>query len=147
VARFPAVEGSRQDQGSRRADRARRAYADDAAPFGPALDALGGVTAVTAWGDRPGTETISDLRATEAGPAVRGAFGTLNPDVIAKVLFTSGSTGTPKGVPGSFARPDLTGRRSTLTASTGRATPSGSRFPATRTRAWSSVAGSRRTSS
>jgi feruloyl-CoA synthase len=74
------------------------AYADDAAAFGPALDALGGVTAITGWGDRPGTETIGDLRATEAGPAVRGAFGTLTPDVIAKVLFTSGSTGTPKGV-------------------------------------------------
>ncbi len=73
-------------------------YADDAAAFGPALDALGGVTAIVGHGYRPGAVTLGDLRATMAGPAVSGAFATLGPDVIAKVLFTSGSTGTPKGV-------------------------------------------------
>jgi feruloyl-CoA synthase len=73
-------------------------YAEDADGFGPALDALGGVPAVVGSGTREGAETIGELRATVPGEAVRGAFGTLTPDVIAKVLFTSGSTGTPKGV-------------------------------------------------
>ncbi len=73
-------------------------YADDAAAFGPALDALGDVPAIVGNGYRPGAETLGDLRSTAAGPAVSGAFATLAPDVIAKVLFTSGSTGTPKGV-------------------------------------------------
>ncbi len=73
-------------------------YADDAGAFGPALDALGGVPAIVATGDRPGAGTLAGLLATEPGPAVRGAFETLTPDVTAKILFTSGSTGTPKGV-------------------------------------------------
>jgi feruloyl-CoA synthase len=73
-------------------------YADDAAAFGPALDALGGVPAIVGAGSRAGAETLADVRATVPGPAVRGAFGTLTPDVTAKLLFTSGSTGTPKGV-------------------------------------------------
>ena len=73
-------------------------YADDGAAFGPALDALRAVPAIVGAGSRAGAETLADLRATVPGPAVRGAFDTLTPDVIAKVLFTSGSTGTPKGV-------------------------------------------------
>jgi len=73
-------------------------YADDGAAFGPALDALRAVPAIIGAGSRPGAETLADLRATVPGAAVRGAFDTLTPDVIAKVLFTSGSTGTPKGV-------------------------------------------------
>jgi feruloyl-CoA synthase len=74
-------------------------YADDAGAFGPALDAIGDVPAITSAGARrPGGDTLDELRATVPGAAVRGAFGTLTPDVIAKVLFTSGSTGTPKGV-------------------------------------------------
>jgi len=73
-------------------------YAEDAGAFGPALDALGSVPAIIGSGDRAGAETVADLRATVPGDAVRGAFATLTPDVLAKVLFTSGSTGTPKGV-------------------------------------------------
>jgi feruloyl-CoA synthase len=73
-------------------------YADDAAAFGPALDAIGDVPAIVGQGARPGAATIAGLRATAPGPAVRGAFETLTADVIAKILFTSGSTGTPKGV-------------------------------------------------
>jgi feruloyl-CoA synthase len=73
-------------------------YADDGDAFRQALDAIGGVPAIVGAGSRPGAETLGDLRATVPGPAVRGAFDTLTPDVIAKVLFTSGSTGTPKGV-------------------------------------------------
>jgi feruloyl-CoA synthase len=73
-------------------------YAEDPGPFGPALDALSGIPAVTGSGARAGAETIGELTATVPGEAIRGAFATLTPDVIAKVLFTSGSTGTPKGV-------------------------------------------------
>ncbi len=72
-------------------------YADDAGAFGRALDAAG-VPAVTGAGTRPGASGIDELMAAVPGPAVRGAFETLTPDVIAKILFTSGSTGTPKGV-------------------------------------------------
>ena len=73
-------------------------YADDAGAFGPALDAAAGAPAITGAGARPGASTLADLLATVPGAAVRGAFETLSPDVIAKILFTSGSTGTPKGV-------------------------------------------------
>jgi feruloyl-CoA synthase len=73
-------------------------YADDAGAFGPALDALGDLPVIVGSGVREGAESIGELRATVPGDAVRGAFGTLTPDVIAKVLFTSGSTGIPKGV-------------------------------------------------
>ena len=77
-------------------------YADDTATFGPALDAVAAAApdaaAVVASGARPGAALLAELLATAPGPAVRGAYQTLTPDVVAKVLFTSGSTGTPKGV-------------------------------------------------
>ena len=79
-------------------------YAEDAEAFGAALDAVsggggaGGALPLVATGARPGATPLAELLATAPGPAVRGAYETLTPDVIAKVLFTSGSTGTPKGV-------------------------------------------------
>jgi feruloyl-CoA synthase len=72
-------------------------YADDASAFGPALDAAGAAPIVAA-GTRPGATPLAELLDTTPGAAVRGAFDTLTPDVIAKILFTSGSTGTRKGV-------------------------------------------------
>jgi feruloyl-CoA synthase len=73
-------------------------FAEDAGRFAPALDALAGVPAIVSRGSRPGAELLGDLVRTVPGPAVEAAFGGLNPDAVAKILFTSGSTGTPKGV-------------------------------------------------
>ncbi|MGH3248962.1 MAG: AMP-binding protein, partial [Trebonia sp.] len=73
-------------------------FADNAGPFGPALDALGAVPAIVSSGSRPGAEALAALLATEPGAEVKAAFAALGPDAIAKILFTSGSTGTPKGV-------------------------------------------------
>jgi feruloyl-CoA synthase len=72
-------------------------YAEDAAAFGPALDALG-LASIVASGTRPDATPLDELLAAVPGDAVRGAFGTLTPDTVAKILFTSGSAGTPKGV-------------------------------------------------
>lgn len=44
------------------------------------------------------TTPLSDLAKTKAGTAVDAANAKINPDTIAKFLFTSGSTGTPKAV-------------------------------------------------
>ena len=73
-------------------------FADDAGRFAAALDAAQPGPAIVGTGHRPGADQLSDLLATEPGPALRAAFGALGPDTVAKILFTSGSTGTPKGV-------------------------------------------------
>jgi Acyl-CoA synthetases (AMP-forming)/AMP-acid ligases II len=53
-----------------------------------------------------GVVALSELTATEPGPAVEAVREQLNHGTVAKYLFTSGSTGMPKGVPqthGMFA--------------------------------------------
>src|SRR5579863_934972 len=73
-------------------------FADDAAKFAAALDAIGVWPAIVAAGARPGARSLADLIATRPGPALTRAYSELAPEAIAKILFTSGSTGTPKGV-------------------------------------------------
>ncbi|MEA2284628.1 MAG: feruloyl-CoA synthase [Solirubrobacteraceae bacterium] len=75
-------------------------FADDAARFGAALDAIDGATAtqVVAHGERDGALALEDLARTVPGDDVERAFDRLGPRTVAKILFTSGSTGAPKGV-------------------------------------------------
>jgi feruloyl-CoA synthase len=73
-------------------------FAEDAGRFGPALDALPAIPAIVSEGSRPGADRLGDLLVTTPGRAVTAAFGALDPEAVAKILFTSGSTGTPKGV-------------------------------------------------
>ncbi len=73
-------------------------FADDAGRFAAALAAIGEVPAIVTVGSRPGARPLAELTATAPGPALAAAFAGLEPDGIAKILFTSGSTGMPKGV-------------------------------------------------
>ena len=74
-------------------------FADDAGPFGAALDALAPIVSqvLVARGEREGALRLDDLLATAPGDAT-GDAGDPAPDTVAKLLFTSGSTGVPKGV-------------------------------------------------
>ena len=75
-------------------------FADDAGPFGTALDAVAPLTGETlvARGERAGALRLDDLLATVPGPTLEDAFVAVGADTIAKLLFTSGSTAVPKGV-------------------------------------------------
>jgi feruloyl-CoA synthase len=75
-------------------------FADDAAAFRPALDALAPKvpSVLIARGQRDGALTLTNLCERTTSDAVERALQAVGPDTTAKLLFTSGSTGTPKGV-------------------------------------------------
>ncbi len=77
-------------------------FAEDLAPFKPAIAALGlpasQVFAANTEGDN-GVRRFDDLAATTPTAAVAAALEKVHDASVAKYLFTSGSTGMPKPVP------------------------------------------------
>jgi feruloyl-CoA synthase len=75
-------------------------FADDAAAFAAALDALAPTVSqvLVARGERDGALRLDDLLATSPGDEDASEPGGVSADSVAKLLFTSGSTGVPKGV-------------------------------------------------
>ncbi|WP_242123405.1 AMP-binding protein [Sphingobium sp. Sx8-8] len=78
-------------------------FADDGERFAPALAAIrdSGATIVTATPpppSGPASVPLADLLATNPGPGIDKAMSGIEPDTVARYVFTSGSTGMPKAV-------------------------------------------------
>jgi feruloyl-CoA synthase len=77
-------------------------FASDGTRHAPAIEAVVGehveVVATTAPPDRRNANLFADLLGTNATSAVESAHERIDPDSVAKFLFTSGSTDMPKAV-------------------------------------------------
>jgi feruloyl-CoA synthase len=77
-------------------------FVSDGVRYAPAIEAAVGehveVVATTAPPDRRKASTFADLLETNPTPAVAAAHESIEPDGVAKFLFTSGSTAMPKAV-------------------------------------------------
>jgi feruloyl-CoA synthase len=77
-------------------------FVSDGARYAPAIEAVVGenceVVATTAPPDRRKASLFADLLETNPTPAVEAAHERIDPDSVAKFLFTSGSTAMPKAV-------------------------------------------------
>ncbi|HXJ18538.1 MAG TPA: feruloyl-CoA synthase [Candidatus Polarisedimenticolia bacterium] len=77
-------------------------FVSDGARYAPAIEAVAGehveVVATTAPPDRRNTNLFADLLATNPTSGVESAHDQIDPDGVAKFLFTSGSTDMPKAV-------------------------------------------------
>ena len=74
-------------------------YVSDTAPFAKALAHITApILAGKNGANLPNVTLFADLEQTVPGPAVEQAVAAIQPDTIAKFLFTSGSTSLPKGV-------------------------------------------------
>lgn len=77
-------------------------FVQDGKVFAPAIAALGlSVPVISVENVQPGQIAYADLLATEPTAAVEASVASIDPEQIARIMFTSGSTGTPKGVPHS----------------------------------------------
>jgi feruloyl-CoA synthase len=59
---------------------------------------LSAIPVIVSRGGPAGATRLADLESVPPGPEVDAAFGAIEAESIAKILFTSGSTGTPRGV-------------------------------------------------
>lgn len=74
-------------------------YVDDSAPFAKAIDqAMPADIKVISVENADQCMSLADAIATEVTSAVADLEARVNPDTVAKLLFTSGSTGMPKAV-------------------------------------------------
>ncbi len=77
-------------------------FVSDGARYAPAIEAVVGehveVTATSAPPDRRKASLFADLLETNPTPDVDAAHESIDPDSVAKFLFTSGSTAIPKAV-------------------------------------------------